>query len=76
MGNKFEKEKKYIYIYIKITESVRCIPETNTTLLTTYNPIKNKKLKKVPISTCLRLFSTMQFLSSPFLLIRKDPLSS
>ena len=31
-------------MYIYITKSFCCIPETNTTLLINYTPIKNKKI--------------------------------
>ena len=45
MGKESEKERIYIginihtYIYVCITKSLSYIPETNTTLLTTYMPI-------------------------------------
>ena len=32
--------------HICMAESLRCSPETITTLLISYNPIQNKKLKK------------------------------
>ena len=37
-GKEYEKECIY-YIYICITESLCCTPETNTTLLINYTPI-------------------------------------
>ena len=36
----------YIYIYVCMVESLRCLPETITTLLTSYTPIQRKKFFK------------------------------
>ena len=44
MGKEFEKQQTHVYVCI--TESVGCTPETNTILLTKYTPTENKKLKK------------------------------
>ena len=46
MGKEFEKQQTYVYVCV--TESVGCTPETNTILLTKYTPTENKKLKKKP----------------------------
>ena len=46
-GKEYEK---HIYIYICITESLCCTPETNTTLLINYTPIKKKQTNK-PVNT-------------------------
>ena len=35
-----------IYIYIYISESLCCTPETNTTLQSNYTSIKKKQIKK------------------------------
>ena len=42
MGKESEKEWRYIYI----TGSLRCTPETNTTLYINYTPIKIFKKKE------------------------------
>ena len=37
---------KKIYIYIYISQSLHCSPETTTMLLISYTPIQNKKFEK------------------------------
>ena len=44
MGKEFEKED----IQMDVWQSLCCIPEINTTLLITYTPIWNKKVKNNP----------------------------
>jgi len=39
------KEGIYVYIFIHAAESLRYSPETTTTLLTGYTPVKNKEFK-------------------------------
>ena len=39
------KEGIYVYILINAAESLRYSPETTTTLLTGYTPVKNKEFK-------------------------------
>ena len=44
MGGEFGGE--WIHVYIWLSESLHCLPETITILLISYTPIQNKKLKK------------------------------
>ena len=48
--------KKYRYMFMRVTESLCYISDTNT-FLSNYTPIQNKKLKKKEVPKCSIIFS-------------------